>query len=101
MQCVQDRLDFDVLPWPRHHEQRRNLAEMLVRHADHGAIEHRREGVHHLLDLGRRDVLAAADDEFLQPPGDGEEAVLVALGEIAGVVPARRAAPFAVSSGLL
>src|SRR6476646_4430613 len=85
----QDRLDFDILPRSRYHEQRRNFAEMLVRHPNYGAIEHWREGVHHLLDFGRCDVLAATDDEFLQPPGNSEKAVFVALREIAGVIPAR------------
>ena len=73
---------------------------MLVRHAHHGAIEHGFVFVHDLFDLGRRDVLAAPDDEFLEPAGDGQKAVLVAPGEIAGVIPAvaqRRL----VSSGLL
>jgi hypothetical protein len=47
-----------------------------------------REAVHHLLDLGRCDVLAAADDQLLEPSGNGDEAVFIALGEVAGVVPA-------------
>ena len=61
---------------------------MLVRDADHGAVEHRREGVDDFLDLGWRDVLAAADDQFLEPAGDGQKSVLVALRQIAGVIPA-------------
>src|SRR5262245_26414106 len=57
-------------------------------YADHGAIEHCLKGVHNFLDLRWRDVLSAADNELLQPTSDSEETVLVALGEIAGVIPA-------------
>ena len=41
------------------HKQRGHLAEMLVRDADDGAIEHRRKSVSHLLDFSGRDILAA------------------------------------------
>src|SRR4029453_5078491 len=57
-------------------------------YADHGAIEHCLKGVHNFLDLRWRDVLPAADNEFLQATSDSKQAVLVALGEIAGVIPA-------------
>src|SRR5436853_141187 len=40
------------------------------------------------LDLGRVDVDAAADDHVLLAAGDGEEAVGVLAGEVAGVEPA-------------
>src|SRR5262245_3834586 len=56
-------------------------------YADHGAIEHCLKGVHNFLDLRWRDVLPAADNEFLQSTSDSEETVLVALGEIASVIP--------------
>src|SRR5215510_1455995 len=57
-------------------------------YADHGTIEHCLKGVHNFLDLRWRDVLPAADNEFLQTTRDSEETVLVALGEIAGMIPA-------------
>src|SRR4029453_8970855 len=57
-------------------------------YADHGAIEHCLKGVYNFLYLRRRYVLPAADNEFLQTTGDSEETVLVALGQIAGVIPA-------------
>ncbi len=83
----QQAFDLDGFAGAWNHEQRGNLAQVLVRDADHGAVEHRLKGVDHLLDLGRRDVLAAADDQFLEAAGDGEEAVGVAPGEVAGAIP--------------
>src|SRR5262245_3925869 len=59
-----------------------------MRYADHGAIEHCLKGVHNFFDLRWRDVLPAADNEFLQTTSDGKETVLIALGQIAGVIPA-------------
>ena len=44
---------LDRLLRTRHHEERRDLAEMLVCDANDGAIEHRRKNVGHLLDFGR------------------------------------------------
>ena len=43
--------------------------------------------VEQFLDLARGDVLAAADDDLLQPPGDAEVAVGLAQGDVAGVQP--------------
>src|SRR5271169_6439653 len=60
---------------------------MLMWNSNDGAVEHRRECIHHFLDLCGGDVLAAAVDQFLEPAGDGEKAVLIALGEVAGMVP--------------
>src|SRR5262245_14509465 len=57
-------------------------------YADHGTIEHCLKGVHNFLDLRWCDVLPAADNEFLQTTSDSEQTVLVALGEIACVIPA-------------
>src|SRR4029434_4846103 len=57
-------------------------------YADHGAIEHCLKGVYNFLYLRRRYVLPAADNEFLQTTSDSEKTVLVALGEVAGVIPA-------------
>ena len=54
-----------------------------------------------LVDLARRDVLAALDDQFLQPPGDEIEAVGVALAEVAGVQPAVRLERLGRRSGAL
>src|SRR5262249_14843398 len=59
-----------------------------MRYADHSAIEHCLKGVHNFFDLRRRDVLPAADNEFLQTTSDGKEPFLIALGQIAGVIPA-------------
>ncbi len=46
------------------------------------------EGRDRLFDLGRGDVLAAADDHVLQTVGDREEAVGVEDAHVAGAVPA-------------
>src|SRR3546814_20578549 len=40
------------------------------------------------LDLGRLDVVAAADDQFLRPPGHDQIAILVDEAEVAGLGPA-------------
>jgi hypothetical protein len=37
-----------------------------------------------VLDLHGRDVLATADDDFLESPGDEEESVVVDVAEVAG-----------------
>jgi hypothetical protein len=87
-------------PSPGDHEQRRHLAKMRVRNPDDGAIHNALERVHDFLYFRRSNVLAAANDQFLQPSGDGQKVVAIALGEIAGMVPAFRSAE-AVSSGLL
>ena len=46
------------------------LAEVGVRHADHGALGDAGQLVEHALDLGRVDVVAAADDEVLAAADD-------------------------------
>ena len=52
------------------------------------------------LDLGGRDVLARSDDDVFDPSDDGEPAVSVDGGEIAGAEPAAadRGAPYALAS---
>src|ERR1700685_3367306 len=79
---------LQMLTLAQNHEQGGHLAEMLVRNADDGAIEQRRKSVSHLLDFSGRNILAAADDQFLQAAGDGDKAIGIALGQIASVVPA-------------
>ena len=64
------------------------LAVFLVRHADDLYVLDGRVGVDEFLDLLGVDVLAAADDHVLQPPGDAVAAVFVPAGQIAGVQPA-------------
>ena len=71
-----------------HDEQTRHFAERGVPHADHRAVGDLRMPEDDFLDLGRRDVLAAADDQFLDASGDRQIAGRVRLREIAGVVPA-------------
>src|SRR3954453_6261638 len=64
------------------------LAELLVGHADHRRLDHRRVLVEHLLDLARVDVVAAADDHVLLAVDDEEVPVLVDLRHVAAVEPA-------------
>src|SRR3546814_1547683 len=64
------------------------LAQNLVRHADHRRLLHRRMEMERGLDLERRDVVAAADDQFLRPPGHDQIAILVDEAEVAGLGPA-------------
>src|SRR3970282_2313467 len=68
----------------RHHL----LTPLHARHADNGRLVHRRVLLQHRLDLPRRDVLAAADDQVLRPAGDVDVAVVVHPADVAGVEPA-------------
>ena len=72
------------------------LAPLLVGHADHGAVLHRRVAPDHPLDLDGEDVEPARDDHVLLAVHDVDEAVVVLVADVAGVVPAmgadRRAA---------
>nr|WP_276525453.1 hypothetical protein [Streptomyces rapamycinicus] len=71
----------------RHDVQHGNLAEYGVllacrcRILDPGHVER------HCLDLVRVDVLTTADDEFLDPAGDGDVSRLAAAGQVTGAVP--------------
>ena len=53
-----------------HDEQTRHFAERRVLHADDRAVRHLRMPHDDFLDLGRRDVLSAADDQLLDAAGD-------------------------------
>ena len=59
-----------------------------IGNADRRRLEHRRMPQQRFVDLARRDVLAALDDQLLQPAGDEVEAVGVAIAEVAGREPA-------------
>ena len=56
-------------------------------HRDHGALEHGRMPGDRLLDLDRRDVLAAGDDDVLLPVAELHVAVGVPHRDVAGVEP--------------
>ena len=73
------------------------LPVVAIGNADRRRLEHRGVLQQRLVDLARRDVLAALDDELLQAAGDEVEAVGVAIAEIAGREPARRRAASAPS----
>src|SRR5258706_13645530 len=51
-------------------------------------LEHRGMAHQRFVDLARRDVLAALDDQLLQPAGDEVEAIDIAITEIARREPA-------------
>src|SRR5438552_12275730 len=64
------------------------LAPPLVGDRDHRALEYGRVLGNGLLDLDRRDVLTARDDDVLLPVAQLDVAVGVPHGEVAGVEPA-------------
>ena len=71
------------------HDGRGHLfAELVVRHGKGERLPHGRVVHQHVVHLARRDLLAAAIDDLLQPPGDGEIAVLVEHALVAGAEPA-------------
>jgi len=63
-------------------------AGALVVHADRGGIAHARHVVDDLLDVSGHDVLAAEDDDVLEPAGDVEVALGVDEAEVARTQPA-------------
>ena len=71
-----------------HHERLGPLAPLLVRHPDHGRLDHRRVRRDGLLDLDRGDVLAAGDHHVLGPVAQLDVAVGVHHAEVAAVEPA-------------
>ena len=54
----------------QHHGRGDILAELLVRHGEGDDLQHRGMIHQHLVDLARRDFLAAAVDDLLQPAGE-------------------------------
>ena len=70
----------------RDDERAHPLAHEPVGVADRDGLRHRGVALEHRLDLGRRDVLAAADDQVLDAAHDAEPTV-VDGGEVAGAEP--------------
>ncbi len=68
----------------------RHFAEPLVGRAEHRRFGDRGAGVAFRLDLGRRDILAAADDDVLLAVDDEQIAVLVEIADVAGADDIRR-----------
>jgi hypothetical protein len=64
------------------------LAPALVGYRDNRALEHGGMAADDLLDLDRRDVLAAGDDDALAAVAQFDRVIRVPDGEIAGVEPA-------------
>ena len=64
------------------------LAVVPIGNADRGGVKHGRMTQQRLIDLARRDVLAALDDQFLDAAGDEVKAIRVAVAEVAGAQPA-------------
>ncbi len=69
----------------RHHVADDLFAVDLVRHADRGGLRHAGMLDQDLVDLQRRDVDAAADDQVLGAAGDADEALRILDAEIAGL----------------
>jgi len=72
----------------RHHERPAHLSEDLVRHTHHGRARDLRVASEEILDLGRVDVEAAADEHLALPPAEVEVAGVVEEADVARVHPA-------------
>src|SRR5437763_924006 len=72
-----DLLPGDLLVGRRDDQRGHHLAPLLVRHPDHRDLGHRGVAEHRVLDLDRRDVLAAGDDHVLLAVADRQVAALV------------------------
>ncbi len=66
----------------------RYFPQRVVRSSGHSGVGDARGRAQYRLDLLRVEVLAASDHEVRDPAADGEVAVLVAPGQVAGAVPA-------------
>ena len=75
-------------PGARDDDRDHRLAEVGVRHADDRALGDAGQVVEDALDLGRVDVVAAADDQVLAAADDGDVAAVVDLADVAGAKPA-------------
>ncbi|CAB4776497.1 unannotated protein [freshwater metagenome] len=71
------------------HDCAGKLAALAVGQRDYRDVGHRGVEEEEVLDLLRRDVLALADDDVLDAPGDGERAALVESAEVATAVEAK------------
>src|SRR6266481_3228653 len=78
---------IDRAPGPRNDERAAALAEPRVRKADHGDRGHRGMLVEQVLDLDDRYVFPAPDQNVLYPARNADVAVIVRVGEIAGIEP--------------
>src|SRR5690606_6509205 len=72
-----NRLEIDLLAGFRYQHRDDALAEVRMRHADHGAFENPGLLVENELDLLRVDIVTAGDDEVLRPADDRDIAILV------------------------
>src|SRR5437763_10989690 len=70
--------------WPRHHIAHDLFAINAIGYADRGGIEDARVLKQDLIDLDRRYVDAAANDEILAAPDHANEALCIPAREIAG-----------------
>src|SRR5690349_13894937 len=86
-------VDVETCAGLQHDRGHHALAPAGIRHADHGRLADLRQLVDDALDLGRRDVLAAADDHVLLAVGQVQETVVVEMADVA------RAEPLAEEAG--
>src|SRR6185369_6617927 len=73
--------------WLQHDAGEDFLSIVSIGDAYRRGFQHRGMLQQSLVDLARRDVLAALDDELLQAAGNEVEAVRVAVAEVAGREP--------------
>ena len=81
-------LDVEGEPRAGDHDRADALAQRRVRDGDHRHVRHRRVGDQQVLDFLGRDVLAAADDDVLEPVGDGQAPAGVDPPDVPGPEPA-------------
>src|SRR5207249_160797 len=88
-----ERAEFGLARWgavviAQHDGRAHLLAQRGVRDRERGSFRDREVGEQRLFDLARRNLLAAAVDDLLEPAGDREVAVVVEHTLVAGAEPA-------------
>ena len=84
---IRHRGQINRLPLLRHHDSATTLAQPLVGIGHNGNLADGGMLVEKRLDLHDRNILAAANDHVLRPAGDPDVALIIDLGEVAGVEP--------------
>ncbi len=83
-------VDRELATGTHHHECADVLAEHLVRYSDDRGLLDVGVLEQHRLDIGRVDVVAAADDQVLLAADEVQEPVLVEVAEVTAAQPAVR-----------
>src|SRR5262249_17037057 len=84
---IDDLLNSRILAGMQHDTGSRRLAPLIVGHAHHRHLEDLGMLCEHALDLGRIDVLAAADDHVVLAIDQMQEALLAGVAHVAAGLP--------------